>query len=353
MAKTPRPSKKPILKPAGFAFSCLAFKQAGKTLCMFSCSAKRLESITQVNQRDEDVDDGYQRVVSEQRADKIAEFVDAENYIPTSVLISFTHAKLSEDKTKLIVKNRKDAGWVIDGQHRIIGASRATSDIMLPVVAFTDLELSGQINCFVTINKEARGVSSSLYLELLKNLPGKQNAVEDAKKRGVDLAHLLKVDEESPFYGRIVSTTSPKGGEISLTNFVRKLQPILKINGGALSPYSDEKRCKILNAFYRGLQQVFPAEFKNMSQCIFFKTIGFGVMMGVFPTVLQLTLAKHNGFRVAHAIDTLGAIDDYDFSSWRRMTGSGAESAITEELRTALMSRVGGDGTSLPLELDD
>ena len=349
MPKVPPP--KP--KPATFSFDCIPFNQGGRKLCVFACEARTLWGVTQVNQREEDGEDGYQRVVSDQRADKIAEFIDSGNYIPTSVLISFSHATLSADKKRITIQNRKDAGWVIDGQHRLVGASRADTNIVLPVVAFTDLEIEGQINCFVTINKEARGVSSSLYLELLKNLPGTRSANDDAKTRAVDLAHLLKADEESPFYGRIVSTTSPKNGELSLTNFVRKVHPLLKSNGGSLAPFNDEKRCKILNAYYRALQQVFADEFKSMAQCIFFKTIGFGVMMGVFPTVLQLTTHTSGGFRVAYVVKTLKTIDDYDFGEWRKMTGSGAESVITDQLRNTLMDRVGGDGASMPIELDD
>lgn len=340
-------------KSPTLSFDCLTFQQADTTLCIFACEAKQLWQITQVNQLEENIEKGYQRVVSEQRAGKIAEFIDRGNFIPTSVLISFEHASLSPDKKQLIVKNRKDAGWVIDGQHRLVGASKADSSIVLPVVAFIDLAVKGQINCFVTINKEAKGVSSSLYLELLKNLPGKRDAAVDARERAVDLAKMMRIDEESPFFGRIVTTTAPRGGELSLTNFVRKVQPLLKANTGALAGYSDDDRCKILNSYYKALRQVFPAEFKNLSQCIFFKTIGFGVMMGVFPTVIHLTTHASGGFRVAHIVKTLTAISDFNFEPWRGMTGSGAENAITDDLRASIVARAGGGGASMPIELDD
>src|SRR5690349_14853523 len=101
--------------PAKLSFDCLVFKQGGQDLVLFACSAKLLWSITQVNEREEDGDKGYQRAVSSSRVVKIAQFIDAGNYIPTSVLISFRHAKLSNDGAKLVVDNRQDAGWVIDG----------------------------------------------------------------------------------------------------------------------------------------------------------------------------------------------------------------------------------------------
>jgi hypothetical protein len=61
------------------------------------------------------------------------------------------------------IPNRPDAGWVIDGQHRLAGGHRAKLDMEIPVVAIVNLPLEGQINCFVTINKEQKVVKLSLY----------------------------------------------------------------------------------------------------------------------------------------------------------------------------------------------
>jgi DGQHR domain-containing protein len=331
-------------------FPCVTFEQAGKTLVLFHCTAKILWSIAEVNQRKEDGVKGYQRALSLPRVGKIAQFIDANNYIPTSVLISFSHAKLSRDKTQLTVDNRPDAGWVIDGQHRLAGGNEAATELMLPVVAFTDLSIEDQIKCFVTINKEQRGVSSSLYLELLSSLPGKRNQAEDAKERAVDLAHQLRQDEESPFYGRIVSTTSPQRGELSLTNFVRKIHPLLKPNA-RLAIFSDEKRCGIINAFYKALGQTFPEEY-DATTSVFFKTVGFGALIGVLPTVIDIALGESHGFRVAHATRVLQRIGDFDFSPWRKMTGSGAEIALADELRKKLIGGVSGSPGDTEIDLD-
>jgi len=335
--------------PETLTFPCLTFEQAGKNLVFFHCTAKTLWSVTQVNQRAEDGDKGYQRALLMPRVDKISKFIDANNYIPTSVLISFTYAKVSKDGAHLVVDKRKDAGWVIDGQHRLAGGNEAHTDLILPVVAFTDLSIEDQIKCFVTINKEQRGVSSSLYLELLKNLPGERNQTEDAKARAVDLAHQLRQDESSPFFGRIVSTTSPRSRELSLTNFVRKVHPLLKPNA-RLSSYSDEKRCGIINALYKALQQTFPEEYESANS-IFFRTVGFGALIGILPTVLDITLGESHSFRVGYVTKTLQRMADCDFSNWRKLTGSGAEMAIAEDLRSRLTG--GGPGSpSLGADID-
>ncbi len=63
-----------------------------------------------------------------------------------------------------------------------------------------NLNIDEQINCFVTINREQKGVPSSLYYELLKHLPGSRSEAELAKERAADMATELKIDETSPFY---------------------------------------------------------------------------------------------------------------------------------------------------------
>lgn len=330
--------------PRTIKFDCVPFEQSGQTLVMFSAGAKKLWSVTEVNQRTEEGETGYQRAVSPAREKKIADFIDDGNVIPNSVLISFQHAKLSRDKTTLTVDNRQDAGWIIDGQHRLAGGRASKCDIILPVVAFIGLKLEEQINFFVTINKEQRGVSSSLYLELLKNIPGSKTAVENARIRTVDIAHLLRQDDASPFFGRIISTTSPRRGEISMTNFVRKVSPMCKA-GGRLESFSDEERCKIINNYYLALGHTFPEEFEDTSDSVFFKTIGFGALMGVLPTILDLALSQRNGFKVSDASHILKQIADFDFGPWKSATGSGAEVAFSNALRTDLMDIATGSKT--------
>jgi DGQHR domain-containing protein len=342
---------KPTQKPATIAFDCLAFEQGGRSLVMFGCSAKLLWSVTQVNQRVEEDEKGYQRAVSASRVTKIAQFIDEGNYIPTSVLISFEHAKLSTDKNELIVENRQDAGWVIDGQHRLVGGHDAQKDIILPVVAFTDLSIEEQVSCFVTINREQKGVSSSLYLELLKSLPGNRNPNEDARERAVDLARQLKQDEDSPFYGRIVSTTSPKRGELSLTNFVRKVQPMLKQSTGRLVHFNDDERCKTINNSYNAIRQVFPEEYDSPNS-VFFKTVGFGALMGALGVVLDITLSESKKFRISDAAKTFKRIEDFDFSGWRKLSGSGAEAAMAEQLREALMGQARSSDGGTAIDFD-
>src|SRR5207302_1636135 len=105
------------------------------------------------------------------------------------------------------------------------------------VVAFLGLDIKEQIEQFIRINKEAKNVPSSLYIDLLKHLPDKSDT-DIAKERSADIANELRKDENSPFFGKIVMIGNPKAGEISLTNFARKIAPLVQRNKGKLSIYS-------------------------------------------------------------------------------------------------------------------
>jgi DGQHR domain-containing protein len=342
-----RPRSQGTRPQATHRFSCLTFKQGTKSLVLFNAPAKTLWSIVQINQRMDDKEEGYQRTLSPARVGRIAQFVDAGNVLPTSLLVSFDQgAKVSDDGRTLTVPKRVDAGWVIDGQHRLAGAHKAERDISVPVVAFLGLSTIEQINCFVTINREQKGVPTSLYYELLKYLPGHKNESDVAKERAADLADLLKRDETSPFFRRIVTVSAPKVGELSLTNFVRRVSPHLNMTRGRLAIYPDETRAGVLNNIYRALSAVFHKEYSR-PESIFFKTLGFGAVMAVLPTVLDVTLQTHQTFSVEAVSATFKRIDYIDFAAWQqRGTGVQVENAAADDLRTELLSAVAGDKDS-------
>ena len=202
--------------------------QHDRVLYLFAASAKTLFEILDINQREPDKDEGYQRILSGSRVRSISDFVDQHRTIAPAIVVTMQGAQFDEDAGELLVPNRSGSGWVIDGQHRLAGAAKASKDIELPVVAFLDLEIESQIFQFVTINRTAKGVPTSLYLDLLKHLPLTKKPGEIAKDKAADIANALRVDEESPLFNRITIVPPKPGQTISLTNFVRKVAPLVQ-----------------------------------------------------------------------------------------------------------------------------
>ncbi|MCW5592450.1 MAG: DGQHR domain-containing protein [Burkholderiales bacterium] len=332
-------------------FDCLPVRQGDAVLYMFSARATELWKCLQINQRDEDKDAGYQRVLSASRVRSIASYIKAKRPLPLSILITLEKARVERGGRRIAIKNVGDAGWVIDGQHRLAGAHESGASIELPVVAFLGLSDEEQIQQFITINREAKGVPASLYYDLLKHLPTKRTTSERAKERAVDIAGELKRDEESPFFGKIVVTSVARKGEISLNNFVRKVSPLVIENKGALSAYSLNEQRQIIANYYRALDVIFP-KYYNKVASVFFQTVGFGALLNSLPMVFNLCLKHHKSFRVEDVARVLAEVRHFDFGAWERMgSGAGAESQAGEDLQAELSAAFDtlGEGGTIAL----
>ncbi|MGE4397370.1 MAG: DGQHR domain-containing protein [Sulfurimonas sp.] len=312
-----------------FEYPCLVANQESKKLVCFKVKAKELWSFVSINERDSDKDEGYQRTLSTSRVNQISKYIDKHNYIPNNILISLSN-ECYIDKNNLYVPKKSDMGWVIDGQHRLAGAKEAQIEIELIVVAFINLSLDEQVKQFVTINREGKGVPTSLYYDLMKHLPTNKSDTDIAKERAVDIASALKKDENSVFYERII-ITSPKNGEISLNNFVRKIFPLLNKNG-KLHIYSLKEQEKIIDNYFTAFQHVFPKYFENTSM-LFFKTLGFGAIINALPTIFDITLTKFSSFAIADIIKVLKTVDYFNFEAWEQYgSGTAAEKMAGDDL---------------------
>lgn len=332
-------------------FPAIKIKQGNKFFFAFTCKASRLWRFSEINQRQEDKDEGYQRVLSPSRVKRIQDFIMQKNAIPGAIIISCDNAEFS--KGYISIPQKKDAAWIIDGQHRCAGAAKAAkegNDINLPIIAFIGLSEQEQADYFITINKEAKGVPSSLYIDLLRHLPKQKTEKERLEERIADIAKELTRDSESIFSQRIVSTTSPKAGQVSLTNFARRMRPVLHPNNGILGTNTLPEQVKVIENFFSAIEQVFP---KPFAKNVFFKTLGFGAVWRSFPIIFSASLSKTSGFRVKDAVEILTKVSDFDFNAWGKLgTGSAAEiqagDDLIAELKSALESEE-RDGYSIKL----
>lgn len=321
-------------------------RQGNARFYLFKCKASALWGFSQINQRQEDKDEGYQRVLSRSRVQKLKDFIVSKNAIPGAIIVSFD--KASYHRGMIEIPDTEDAGWIIDGQHRAAGAQRAAGeghDIELAVVGFIGLTIEQQTDYFVTINREAKGVPSSLYIDLLKQLPRRKTEKERLEERIADISKILTRDSESVFYERIVSTTSPTAGQVSLTNFARKTRQILHPTSGILGTYALPEQGKIIENYFRGIKLAFP---KTFSQNMFFRTLGFGAMWRAFPLVFSVSLKQSGGgFTVQDVANVLGQVPDFDFDGWRKLgTGSAAEIQAGEDLLAELKDALEAEGAS-------
>ena len=181
----------------------------------------------------------------------------------------------------------RDIAWVIDGQHRLAGAFQAAQsnhNISLLVVAFVGLTEKEQVEQFITINDEARGVPRSILLDLNRRLSFAKTEKEESEDRASDIGNALRRDPDSIFFGKITVVESPKTGQISLGNFVRKVAALVHPSKGILRTRSLLEQTKIIDNYFSAFRDVFPSEWRKVDN-VFLTTIGFGGLMNAFEDV--------------------------------------------------------------------
>jgi DGQHR domain-containing protein len=318
-------------------FKALAIKQGEQTLYSFSLKASELWSFVSISRREEDKDEGYQRVLSTSRTRAVADYILAGNIIPGSITIALDAGTFNNSKGLLHIEAGRDVAWVIDGQHRLAGAHQASEegvDIELNVIALVDFDEQEQIEQFVTINREGKNVPTSLYLDLLKRLPHVKKPGEVAAERAADIANELRHKKDSIFYGRISVTTSPRlGQQVSMVNFVRKITPYVNPERGLLNVFTLPQQVEIVENYFAGIKKVYPDEWKK-SDCIFFKTIGFGALWNVFEDIFKECTMQGEGFRVQDIDEVLQPLQSFDFAQWSSLgTGSKGEIEAAKEFQ--------------------
>lgn len=321
----------------------IGIKQFGCQMCLFSMKASVLWDISSINRRDSDKDKGYQRALSSVRVKSVTEYISAKNPITTSILVSIPAGKFDAKTSTLRIPKGENVAWVIDGQHRLAGAHEAAklgSDIELSVVAVLGQPPEFEINQFVTINKEAKGVPTSLVYELLQYLPPKVKPADIANERAAELGSYLRKQSDSVFNNRIVASSGPAAGQISLVNFVRKVAPFVNPEKGLLNNLTFEQQAKAIDNYFRAIHSVFPQTWKGQKPIVW-QTIGFGALMNVFDTVFKETTQRYSTFTTDDIGKILKYVDYFNFDDWK-LYGSGnkAELEAASNLRSELSTNL-------------
>lgn len=323
-----------------YKIPAIELTQHGKKIYIFAAKSSILWDFLKINEREKDKDEGYQRAFSKTRGQDIKNYIIEKGVIAPSLIISLRDTTFDPKTKMLIIPKKDDAGWVIDGQHRLQGANLAHRDgveIEMSVVAFIDIDEEREIEQFITINREAKKVPTSLYLDLLKKLPSTKNEKTRLEERATEIARDLKDNPDSVFYNKIIFVGSPKPNkEISLTNFVRKIMPLIK-PGGILEHKTHMEIVKILNNYFGALKITYPTEFQGTTQ-FFWGTLGFGAAINFFNTLFNHTLQTYNTFRIDDIVKSLEVIEDLNFDALKQKgTGSKAEIEAGKELVNEFM----------------
>ena len=229
--------------------------------------------------RDEDPVKGFQRLLDRDRAQQIADYIDAGfGTIPTSVVLSAQSvSQFAYDSKNRTVrfKDAPKAFLILDGQHRIYGFQLAKSELRVPVVIYNELTRVDESRLFIDINTKQRPVPNELLLDIRK-LAEYRNDLET--KLG-DIFDLFASEPTSPLLGSM-SPSKRKKEHISRVTFNVAVKPILNIFGEASSSEIYRVLAAYLTAF------IGQAGEKKLEVDIT-KPVVFRAFLMIFPDIAQ------------------------------------------------------------------
>ena len=134
----------------------LECNQNKKRFFIVSMESNDLKEMCFVSRKKENPIKGFQRLLNQNRAKSIANYLDEEKgVIPSAIILSAQdNAKIRYDaKTKKISFEKcSESMLVIDGQHRLYGLFETNNNYEIPVIIFDGLTSSEEVRLFIDIN---------------------------------------------------------------------------------------------------------------------------------------------------------------------------------------------------------
>src|SRR5262249_23149943 len=90
------------------AFDTIPVAQGTFNFFLFSIQASKLWTMTQINQRSEDKDEGYQRALSIARVRNIAKYIQSGGMLAGSIVVSFDKGSFDKTHQKLRLPDQKN-----------------------------------------------------------------------------------------------------------------------------------------------------------------------------------------------------------------------------------------------------
>lgn len=229
--------------------------------------------------RDEDPEEGFQRLLNTQRAQEIADFIDAGMAtIPTSVVLSAQEIagfRYDARKRTLSFLDNPKSFLILDGQHRVYGFKLAKTEMRVPVVIYNGLSRMEESRLFIDINTKQRPVPNELLLDIRK-LAEYQNDVETRLGRVFDL---FDTESTSPLLGKM-SASKKRSGFISRVTFNSAMKPLLSLFG-------DADTSKIYQVVASYLSATLSEARKQKKDVPIANPTAFRALMMAFPDVTQ------------------------------------------------------------------
>lgn len=273
----------------------------------------------------EEAGPGYQRILNQGRAKKLADYLldgqtEGDAFLPTSIFLATNKDITFDPATNTITFDVAVVGPfnVVDGQHRIaglIGAAAKNSDLLqfeIPVNIAVGLDDVSQMCHFLIVNTTQRSVDKAVEQQIvarltkmvdLEKMPTIPRWIRRQVEKGEDarallVANYLNTDPNSALAGKIrmANDDDGTGATINQKSFVNSLKKYIFSSNNPLSnPEWDTMRPAILSNYWKAVVELLVDE-QSPRPSVIFKTTGVDLFHMVSATVFT-HLANQRDFK--------------------------------------------------------
>lgn len=266
---------------------------------------------------------GYQRLPQNARVNELA--VDLRKGrvdLPTAILLNLRgrsaeraliDGMMDLNHLRATAKDPLDGKFfVVDGQHRVLALKRLIEEFFedrwlhyqIPFVCMIGATEKEEMEQFYLVNSKAKSVRTDLAYELLYQRAEDPDVMEGLIERGKDwqvtatgIVKLLNTD--SPVWrGRIRFPAMEKGDTVMPSaSMVTSLKPVLQAS--YFKALSTPQQVQIIDAYWRGIRNIYPEAFDQPAEFSLQKGIGVIVLHTVLMQVVEV--ARSNGLPLVEA----------------------------------------------------
>jgi len=267
---------------------------------------------------------GYQRLLNEGRAKRLAEYLidghaEKDAFLPTSIFLATSKSIQFDSSTHTISFDLDEVGplSVVDGQHRIAGlvvAAEKNPELLefeIPVNIAVELDDISQMCHFLIVNTTQKSVDKAVEQQIvgrltkmigLEKMPTMPRWIRRQVEKGEDaralaVATFLNSDPKSPWRGKIrmANDDGDENATINQGSFINSLKRnIFSANNPLSNPVWDTNRAAILLNYWLAVFELLVDD--SATSSVIYKTNGVEFFHIVSATVFT-KLAAINDFK--------------------------------------------------------
>ena len=283
-----------------------------------------------VSRRTDDPVEGFNRSLSRSRAIDIARYIDRGFAIPTNIVLSSQDAaQLAFSRGKLTWREVEGAAFlVIDGQHRLFSMEHSETDLPFVVSIFHDLSRQDEVQLFIDINTNQKGVPPALLLDI-KQLAGTETTIEEKLRRLFDA---VAADRNTPLHGKF-SAAAKKTGHISRVTFNTALKKSME--AGVLTTLDAEDQARLVSNYIIAADRIIVSSGATNNDLT--KATILQAFFEIFNDVADQALQYSENLRPDSLTETMAPLTAIDFDAY---LGSNrpSKAKLVADMRAALLT---------------